>query len=123
MTRFDRGEFLTFGGMSLLVMLLVRKVFAQRESNKREEYLDKSKTIEWKPYRSEKLKFNTDFLQYLTTMESELQRAAMEEEWTIEWSEHNKIYYEAKEELEQKKYLHAFRDFSRAIDILMTGLH
>jgi len=123
LTRFDRGEFLTFGGMSLLVMLLVRKVFAQRESNKREEYLDKSKTIEWKPYRSEKLKFNTDFLQYLTTMESELQRAAMEEEWTIEWSEHNKIYYEAKEELEQKKYLHAFRDFSRAIDILMTGLH
>lgn len=123
LTRFDRGEFLTFGGMSLLVMLLVRKVFAQRESSKREEYLDKSKTIEWKPYRSEKLKFNTDFLQYLTTMESELQRAAMEEEWTIEWSEHNKIYYEAKEELEQKKYLHAFRDFSRAIDILMTGLH
>ena len=123
LTKFDKGEFLTFGGMSLLVILLVRKVFSQRESSRHEEYLDKSKTVEWKAYRSERLKFNTDFLQYLTTMESELQRAAMEEEWTIEWSSHNKIYYEAKEELENKKYLNAFRDFSRAIDILMTGLH
>lgn len=122
LTQFDKGEFLAFGGMSLLVMLLVRKVFAQRELGKNKDYLD-NKTVEWRPYRSERLKFNTDFLQYLTTMESELQRAAMEEEWTIEWSNHNKIYYEAKEELEQKKYLKAFRDFSRAIDILMTGLH
>ncbi len=122
LTQFNKGEFLAFGGMSLLVMLLVRKVFAQREFGKNKDYLD-NKTVEWRPYRSERLKFNTDFLQYLTTMESELQRAAMEEEWTIEWSNHNKIYYEAKEELEQKKYLKAFRDFSRAIDILMTGLH
>ncbi|MFK7776553.1 MAG: protein phosphatase 2C domain-containing protein [Gimesia sp.] len=122
-TKFDRGEFLTFGGMSLLVILLVRKVFSQRESSRREDYLDQHKTVEWKPYRSERLKFNTDFLQYLTTMESELQRAAMEEEWTIEWSAHNKIYYDAKEEFEKKKYLNAFRDYSRAIDILMTGLH
>lgn len=123
LTKFDRGEFLALGGMSALVILLVRKVFSQRESERHEEYLDQSKTVNWKPYRSERLKFNTSFLQYLTTMESELQRAAMEEEWTIEWSAHNKIYYEAKDGLEKKKYLDAFRDFSRAIDILMTGLH
>jgi protein phosphatase len=88
-----------------------------------EEESDLADTKLWRPYRSASAKFNRRFLSHLAAIESELQRAATDEGWGIEWEAHEAAYRTAKSALDQQDYARAFADFAKAIDILMAGLH
>lgn len=84
---------------------------------------DLADTRIWRPYRTASAKFNRRFLSHLAAIESELQRAATDEGWTIDWDAHEEAYRKAKNSLNQREYAQAFGDFARVIDILMAGLH
>jgi protein phosphatase len=75
------------------------------------------------PYRTASAKITPEFVAELATLESNLQRSAVEEGWSIEWGEHNKIFESAKAALSERRYPESLRDFSRAIHILMGGIH
>ncbi|MGE3316609.1 MAG: PP2C family serine/threonine-protein phosphatase [Planctomycetaceae bacterium] len=82
-----------------------------------------AETRVWRPYRTASAKFNRRFLSHLAAIESELQRAATDEGWTIDWSVHEAAYRKAKDSLDKHEYTRAFADFGKVIDILMIGLH
>lgn len=88
-----------------------------------EDETETAETRVWRPYRTASAKFNRRFLSHLAAIESELQRAATDEGWPIEWESHEAAYAKAKESLARRDYPRAFADFGKVIDILMIGLH
>jgi hypothetical protein len=56
-------------------------------------------------------------------MEGELQRAAVEENWNIEWKAFEEIYRRAKEAMDRKRLSKALLEFARVFDLLMVGVH
>lgn len=75
------------------------------------------------PYRTASAKIGPEFLTELANIEANLQRSAIEEGWSIEWSDHNRLYDSAKTALSERRYSHSLRDFARAIHILIAGIH
>jgi protein phosphatase len=75
------------------------------------------------PYRVASAKISPEFVTELANLEHNLQRSAVEEGWSIEWSEHNQIFESAKTALAERRYPESLRSFARAIHILMGGIH
>lgn len=93
----------------------------KREANDGDPDLTETKV--WRPYRTASARFNRRFLSHLAAIESELQRAATDEGWSINWEAHESAYRSAKQALDRREYTQAFADFAKVIDILMVGLH
>ena len=75
------------------------------------------------PYRTASAKINPDFVTELANLEHHLQRSAVEEGWSIEWTEHNQVFQSAKTALSERRYSESLRDFAKAIHVLMGGIH
>jgi protein phosphatase len=75
------------------------------------------------PYRTASARINPEFVTELANLEYNLQRSAVEEGWSIEWTEHNRVYQSAKAALSERRYQDSLRDFARAIHVLMGGIH
>ena len=84
---------------------------------------DPGSTIVWRPYRTASARITEEFLQYLARMEGELQKAAMDENWAIDWKVLNDVYRKASDFLTRKRFSKAMLEFSRVFDILMVGVH
>jgi PPM family protein phosphatase len=83
---------------------------------------DAIETTVWKPYRTASARSSVAFLNHLASLESELQRAATEEHWAVDWPEHEKTIVAARRSLEAKAYSPALAELARVLDILMVGL-
>jgi protein phosphatase len=75
------------------------------------------------PYRTASARINPEFVTELANLEYNLQRSAIEEGWSIEWTEHKRVYESAKAALSERRYQESLRDFARAIHVLMAGIH
>ncbi|MGE5194288.1 MAG: PP2C family protein-serine/threonine phosphatase, partial [Deltaproteobacteria bacterium] len=75
------------------------------------------------PYRTASAKITAEFVAELANLEHNLQRTAVEEGWSIEWTEHNRIFESAKTALSERRYIESLRDYARVIQILMGGIH
>jgi len=84
---------------------------------------DPLSTIAWRPYRTASARVTEPFLQYLARMEGELQRAAMDENWTIDWKQLEEAYQKAADCMTRKRWSKALLEFSRVFDLLMAGVH
>ncbi len=80
-------------------------------------------TIIWKPYRFAQAQLTPSFLQQIARIEAELHRAAQEEHWPIDWGQHQICCQRAELALQSKQLQPALRDYARALDLLMTGVH
>ncbi len=74
-----------------------------------------------KPYRVAKAKLNAEFLNQLAAIESKLQQTAMDEGWTLDWTEHETAYNAAKAAIAENKLSRAMSGFAKTIDVLMLG--
>lgn len=102
-------------GMQLLVWLRMRRR-AQEQSALPE-------MTPGTPYRTASAKITPEFVTELANLEYNLQRSAVEEGWSIEWSEHNQVFEAAKTALAERRYTESLRDFARAIHVLVGGIH
>jgi hypothetical protein len=84
---------------------------------------DLSRTNYWRPYRTAVIKPMQEMLQDLAMVESELGRAAREEGWPVNWSQHSAAMQAAAEARTEKRFARGVRDYSRAIDLLMTSMY
>ncbi len=84
---------------------------------------DLAKTQFARSYRTAPAKLSTRFLTHLATIETELQRAANDEGWAIDWEAHEKAFASAKSALHENHYPQALLEMGKAIDVLMAGLH
>jgi len=75
------------------------------------------------PYRTASAKLTPEFVTELANLENNLQRSAVEEGWSIEWTEHNRVFEAAKTALAERRYTESLRDFARAIHVLVGGIH
>lgn len=80
-------------------------------------------TIIWKPYRFAAAQVTAPFLQQLAKIEAELHRAAQEENWPIDWAQHDICRQRAEVSMQHKNLSSALREYARALDLLMTGVH
>jgi protein phosphatase len=84
---------------------------------------DPRSTIVWRPYRTASARITEEFIQYLARMEGELRRAAMDENWAIDWKPLDDVYRKAAESLTRKRFPKALQEFARVFDLLMVGVH
>jgi protein phosphatase len=83
---------------------------------------DGSETVVWKPYRSASARSSVAFLNHLASLQVELQRAATEEHWSIDWPAYETAYAAARESLAAQAYSKALAELATVLDILMAGL-
>ncbi|MFQ5731772.1 MAG: hypothetical protein ACE5KM_07445 [Planctomycetaceae bacterium] len=79
-------------------------------------------TVLWRPYRSADARLTKRFLNQLAGIESDLQRAALEENWKVDWNLHEQEFQEAKDALAAGQKVRALRAQGRTLDLLMKGL-
>ena len=114
------------GLISVSIALSATWLITHRLSTRPEEPSrshDPRSTIVWRPYRTASARVTEEFLQYLARMEGELQKAAMDENWAVDWKLLNDVYRKAADFLARKRYPKAMLEFSRVFDILMVGVH
>jgi protein phosphatase len=84
---------------------------------------DPRSTIVWRPYRTASARISEEFMQYLARMEGELQKAAMDENWGIDWKPLEESYRKATDLIARKRFSKALLEFARIFDLLMVGVH
>lgn len=94
-----------------------------RRPDERVRNLDPMSTVAWRPYRTASARITEQFLQYLARMEGELQRAAVDENWVIDWKPLEESYQRATEYMGRKRWSKALFEFARVFDLLMAGVH
>lgn len=104
-------------GMGVLLLMWLRGRRREREQSALPQMTPGT------PYRTASAKINPEFVTELANLEYNLQRSAVEEGWSIEWTEHNRVYQSAKTALSERRYQESLRDFARAIHVLMGGIH
>ncbi|HUG93755.1 MAG TPA: PP2C family serine/threonine-protein phosphatase [Planctomycetaceae bacterium] len=80
-------------------------------------------TVVWSPYRTASSRMTPKLLSHLVAVESELQRTAIEEGWEIDRDAYQAAYDRARQAFDKAAYPEAFREYARAIDALMAGVH
>jgi protein phosphatase len=83
---------------------------------------DGTETSVWKPYRTASARSSVAFLNHLANLQVELQRAATEERWSIDWPAYETAYAAARESLAAQAYSKALAELATVLDILMSGL-
>jgi PPM family protein phosphatase len=74
------------------------------------------------PYRTSAAKLGEPLLQTCSAIEYHLQRTALEEEWSIEWTRYNQSAADAHASHSKGEFSAALRDYAAAIHTLMAGI-
>ena len=113
------GMLLSVAGFLALAWLMLSWMRAQPQWRNR---ATGEETVLWRPYRSADARLTKKFLNELASIESDMQRAAAEENWSVDWKLHEQEFQESKQALGAGQRVRAFRAQGRAIDLLMKGL-
>jgi protein phosphatase len=114
-------------GMSLVGLSVIATVYLtyawMRQRPRNEGRFDGGdETTLWRAYRTADARLTRKFLSHLAAIQSELHRAATEEEWAIDWNQHEVEFTQSKNALDAGDSPGAFLGFAKTIDILMAGV-
>lgn len=102
---------------------LIMSRFKRRPPAEPARQQDPRSTIVWRPYRTASARITEEFVQQLARMEGELQRAAADENWAIDWKSLEELYKRAADHLSRRRYAKSLLEFGRVFDLLMVGVH
>jgi protein phosphatase len=112
-----------FAAASLVAFaFLIRAMLSRRRPRMAPEG-DLSRTNYWRPYRTAVVKPMQEVYEDLSAVEQEIAKAAREEGWSVNWSQHLAAVQAAAEAKTERRFARGVRDFARAIDLLMTPLY
>jgi protein phosphatase len=97
--------------------------FRAKQPTEAVRFRDPRSTIVWRPYRTASARITEEFVQYLARMEGELQKAAVDENWVIDWKPLEESYRKATDLLTKKRLAKAMLEFAKIFDLLMVGVH
>jgi protein phosphatase len=117
--RVPEGAVVTCGGT---IGLIGMGAAAWKRIRARRPNAGDAQTVYSRPHRTAVAKSSQALVETLSGVERDLRRAAQEEEWNVEWEDHQQALASAAEAVQQKRFARAVRDFARAIDILMSDL-
>lgn len=112
-----------FVGVSLVTIGWIAAAVIRRRKPVSASEGDLSRTNYWRPYRTAVIKPMQEMLGDLAQVEAELGRAAREEGWPVNWPQHSAAVQAAAEARAEKRFARGVRDYSRAIDLLMTSMY
>ncbi|MFO0918328.1 MAG: PP2C family serine/threonine-protein phosphatase [Planctomycetaceae bacterium] len=115
-------------GLVVLLTAVLLTVIRLIVSSRRKEVVDvpvaeAPSTQHWMPPRIAPAQITPGFLQQLARIEAELHRAAHEENWPVDWGSHDACVQRADVAMKLKQLPAALREYARALDLLMTGVH
>jgi protein phosphatase len=102
---------------------LLTRAFVTRRRNAPLQNEDLSRTNYWRPHRTALLKPTQVLFDDMSVMEGEISRAAKEEGWNVNWTQHAAALQAASEAKSERRFGRGIRDLSRAIDLLMTPMY
>jgi protein phosphatase len=110
--------------LSALLWIATLFVTIRRRSDGpvRASSFDPLSTVVWRPYRTAPAKLQIRFLEEMARLEGELQRAAREEGWRIDWERLEDHLRKAMSAAEKRRLSLALAEYARSFDLLMTGL-
>ena len=83
---------------------------------------DPRSTVAWHPYRSAPAKITDEFMNVLSRMEADLQRAAIEDRWPVVWADYEDVFRKARDAVEKRLFGRALREYGRLFDLLMSAI-
>lgn len=115
------------GGMFMAVSLgtfasIAAAIYKHRPPPK-EADSELGRTNYWRPYRTAVIMPMPEMLEELTTVETDVAKAAREEGWPVNWSQHSAALQASTEAKAERRYARSVRDLARAIDLLMTPMY
>lgn len=111
---------LVLGGVLIALGALVISGIRLKPLSSSDE--DQDQTVVWRPHRSAEFKLSSEFLGMLASLEQTLQATALEEGWSIDWTEHNKSYDQASQALAARNFQAALLPLGKAIHVLMASI-
>lgn len=115
------GGLIAVSVIGAIIWLVLGRLRAKPEEPARNP--DPGSTIVWRPYRTASARITEEFIQYLARMEGDLRKAAIDENWVIDWKSLEESYKKAADLLSRKKLAKSLLEFSRVFDLLMVGVH
>jgi protein phosphatase len=110
-------------GVGFLAGCLLGWFYSRRHPRTEIHIADDSRTTLWRPYRTASSKLNKKFLTLIAAIEAELLRTVDEEGWTVDRARHDEAFKKAQEAVAAGDNSRAFREYAKAIDALMLGVH
>lgn len=110
-------------GLVAAATLTIQQFRKPRAEMHRPKQHDPQSTVAWRPYRTASARVTDDFIRRLARMEGELQRAAHEEGWAIDWNQHQSAIQAAEEAVQKHKFARALNEYAKVFDLLMVGVH
>jgi PPM family protein phosphatase len=114
------------GGAILAVATLAGIVYwtwhRSHNQPKQVEY-DPRSTVAWRPYRVAPARITDEFVDQLTRMEADLQRAAIEDHWPVNWTEYEEVFRKARNAVEKRLFGRALVDYGKLFELLMAAIH
>jgi serine/threonine protein phosphatase PrpC len=83
---------------------------------------DPRSTVAWHPYRVAPAVITDEFIGQLSRMEADLQQAAIEDRWPVEWKVYEDAYRKAREAVENRRFGGALVEYGRLFDLLMVAI-
>jgi protein phosphatase len=100
---------------SLVIALLRHRRTTQQNS-------DLPSILPGTPYRTASARLSRKFVSETASLAYALQRSAIEEGWSTNWTEHDRAYRAAKTALAERRYAVALQEFGRALHAIMQGV-
>lgn len=83
---------------------------------------DPHSTVAWRPYRTAAATITDEFVDQLTRMEADLQRAALEDRWPLDWPQYEEAFLQARESVEKRRFGRVLVEYGKLFDLLMVAI-
>ena len=83
---------------------------------------DPHSTVAWRPYRVAPARITDEFVEQLTRLEADLQQAANEDHWPVDWTGYEEAFRRARDAVEKRLFARALVEYGRLFDLLMAAI-
>lgn len=83
---------------------------------------DPRSTVAWRPYRTAPAIITDEFVDSLTRMETDLQRAALEDHWPVNWPNYEEAFARARDAVEKRQFGRVLVEYGKLFDLLMNAI-
>ncbi|MCA9080343.1 MAG: serine/threonine-protein phosphatase [Planctomycetaceae bacterium] len=105
-----------------LVVLLIAAIRFKRRMRSSRSGDDDSRTLYSRPHRTATALSSKELLESLLQIDAELERAAREDGWAVNWEKHGREHKAAQDAMKAKRFGRGVHDMAKSIDLIMSKL-
>ncbi|WP_397571052.1 PP2C family protein-serine/threonine phosphatase [Schlesneria sp. T3-172] len=78
--------------------------------------------VDRRPYREAPARITDAFVEQITHLEADLQQAAIEDHWPVDWPSYEEAFRRARDAVEKRLFTRALVEYGRLFDLLMAAI-